>query len=98
MPRYFFDIADSAGRDNDPAGTICHSDIDAGNEAVRAVARLAMDHLYQGDLSEMSVIVRNEYGEQVLAVSLKASALRQPLSKRRPAGSDGGVSERSLGP
>ncbi len=71
MPRYYFDISDSAGTDRDPAGMIYHSDIDAGNEAVRAVTGLARDRLYQGDLSEMSVIVRNEGGEQVLVVSLR---------------------------
>jgi hypothetical protein len=85
MSRHYFDISDNAGLDRDAIGSICHSDIDAGNEAVRAIAGLARDHLYQGDLSSMSVIVRNEDGEKVLAVSLQTTALRQPLSKRRQA-------------
>ncbi|HEV7275762.1 MAG TPA: hypothetical protein VGN80_05710 [Devosiaceae bacterium] len=74
MPRYYFDVSDGAAPEADEFGKDCNSDVDAGNEAIKALTGLARDHLYQGDPHQISVIVRREGGERVLVAQFAIAA------------------------
>ena len=78
MPRYYFDVSDGSGPEADTAGKDCNSDMDAGNEAIRALTGLARDHIYQGDPHQVSVIVRREDGERVLVASFAIASANKP--------------------
>lgn len=78
MPRYYFDVSDGFGSEADEVGKACNSDVDAGNEAIRALTGLARDLLYQGDPHQVSVIVRRDDGERFLVASFAIASAQKP--------------------
>ncbi len=68
MPLFYFDVREGSKLTPDEDG-LEFPDLDAAErEAATAAAEMGRDRLPRGDARDITVAVRNEYGQQVLTV------------------------------
>jgi hypothetical protein len=77
MPRYYFDVwaGDRAARDE--VGLCLQNLSAAEEEAIRTAAEMGHDRLPRGRVSEITVQVRDDHGQQVLIVAVSMTVRRR---------------------
>jgi hypothetical protein len=71
MPLYYFDIHDGVELTADDTGTECRDDLDARDEAIRALPQLARDGLSDGRHVVFWIKVRDQTGANIFHASLE---------------------------
>jgi hypothetical protein len=85
MSRYYFDVREGATFVPDEVGLEFDSLDAAEHEAACTAAEIGRDRLPKGDIREITVEVRNEYGQRVLTATVSLEIHRvdpEPLPPR----------------
>ena len=76
MPRFYFDVREGAEFTSDNGGLVFGSLEAAEYEAARAAAEIGRDDLPNGKAREVTVEVRDEYGQQVFTATVSMTVRR----------------------
>jgi hypothetical protein len=83
VPRFYYDVWDGGWITHDEVGLELESLEAAEDEAIRGIAGISYDSLWWNRASDILVEVRDEHGQQVLAVAVSMTVRRTDLAPAR---------------